>query len=131
MHEFWKGYQNYFFSTCSCISTLCISLWAYAIISWWCRMHAFNLACKFSFLWTCSCSCPWCGVICCSLISHMAALSLSNWVHATAISVVTRDGKLQVIPRASNVAKHCWEKECLKFRYMLQWNNKGILMKLF
>jgi len=57
-------------------------------------MHAFNLACKsrFAIVWTCLSSCRWWGVICCCLISNMAAFSLSNWVQATAISAVHRDG---------------------------------------
>jgi hypothetical protein len=37
----------------------------------------------------------------------MAAFSFSNWLQATAMNVVTRDGKLQVIPSARSVAKHC------------------------
>jgi hypothetical protein len=100
---------KYFFSACSYTNTLCISLWTYAIISWWCRTQAFNLACKsqFAIVWTCSSPSPWCGVMCSCLISSMAAFSLSNWVQATAINVITRDRKLQIIPRARSVAKHC------------------------
>jgi hypothetical protein len=88
---------------------LCNSLLTYAIISWWCRIHAFNLGCEsqFTVVWTCPSSCPWWGVTCSCPISNMAAFSFSNWVQATAMNVVTRDGKPQVIPSSWSVVKHC------------------------
>ena len=75
----------------SCVIYL---FWTHSSISWWCRMHAFSLACnsQFATVWTCSSSCPCRGVVCCCLISNMAAFSLSNWVQAIEINTITRGG---------------------------------------
>jgi len=93
----------------SYIKVLGNSFLTYSIISWWCRMHAFNLACKslFAIVWICSSFCPCWGVICCCLMSSMAVFTLSNWLQATAINVVIRDGKPQIMPSANSVAKNC------------------------
>jgi hypothetical protein len=74
-------------------------------------MQAFNLTCKsqFAIVWTCSSSCPWRGVICCCLISNIAAFSLSNWQQATVIRVVTRDRYPQITPSASSDKIH-WKE---------------------
>ena len=72
-------------------------------------MHACNLAWKsqFAIVSSCSCSCPWWDVICCCLISNMAAFNLSNWVQATAMRVLNRYGKPQVVPSSIIVVIHC------------------------
>ena len=87
-----------------------ISWRTYAIISWWCWMHVFNLACKSQFviLWTGSSSFAWWGVISC-LISNMANFSLSNWLQAKAIRLINRDKKPNFTPSTSNVEKPCKE----------------------
>jgi hypothetical protein len=39
----------------------------------------------------------------------MAAFTFSNWLHATAMNVVTREGKPQVMPSDESDVKHCKE----------------------
>jgi hypothetical protein len=70
-------------------------LMTYAIMSWWCRMHAFNLACKslFAVLLSSAPSCLWEGVMCSCLISNKVAFSFWNWAQPTAIRAVHRDRK--------------------------------------
>jgi hypothetical protein len=106
--------------------------YTYAIISWWCRMHAFNFPCKSQFAIALSCSfcSPWWDVICCCLIFDMAAFTFSNWLQATAMNVVTRDGKPQVIPTDKIDVKHCKEGYftnyiCVKFIHLC--NSSDIL----
>jgi len=74
-------------------------------------MHSFIFACKSqcASVWSCSYCCPLWGVICCGLISNMAAFSFSNWAQATAVSVINRDGKPMTKPDNNNVVKHCKE----------------------
>ena len=102
---------KYYFLTCTYNIRSGISWRTYAIISWWCRIHVFNLACKsqFAIVWTCSSSFAWWGVICCCLISNMATFSLSNWLHATATRLKNRDMKPNFIPSTSNVTTPCKE----------------------
>ena len=112
--NFWMSIRdeklNRFFLFCYS-NILILPFWTYSTISWWCRMHEFNFTCKsqFATVWTCSSSCPLWGVICCCLISSMAAFSLSNWVYATEIRVVTRDKYPHTTPSPSSNMKH-WKE---------------------
>jgi hypothetical protein len=94
-------------------------------------MHAFNLCCKslFALVWICSSPSPWWDVICCCLISSMAAFTFSNWLQATAINVVTRVGKPHVIPSDTSYAKHCKKGIC-NSRYTLKWRSWIIVVTL-
>lgn len=111
--------KNAYFSRHSSTNMLGNSLWTYAIIFWWCRMHAFNSVCKplCVVFWTCSSSLLWWGVIHWSLTASMAAFSFSNWLQATAIRVVQRDRKPHTIPSASSDARLCnqWNYYCFYF----------------
>ena len=90
------------------INVLCIISWTYCIISWWCRMQASNFAPKseFRFVRSCLFPCRCRGVICSCLISNMSAFSLSNWLQATAIRVVTRDMLPHTADSDSRDVKH-------------------------
>ena len=86
-------------------------------------MHAFSFDCKlhFALLWNCSSSCSWWGMICCCLISNMAAFTFWNWEQPTAIKTVFRQGITKERSIRSNVVKHCEEvnrsaKFCHKIR---------------
>jgi len=71
-------------------------------------MHAFNLASKshFAIALSYSSSSRWWDGICWFLMSNMTALIFSNWLQATEINVVTRDGKPQAMPSDTSVVKH-------------------------
>jgi hypothetical protein len=87
------------------------SLKTYDITSWWCWMHSFNFAwnSQCATVWTRLYCCPWWGVICCGVISDMAAFNFSNWAQATAVRVINRDGKPIPKPDSNNDEKHCKE----------------------
>ena len=74
-------------------------------------MHALRFACKlhFALLWNCLSSCRWCGMICCCVISNMAAFTFWNWEQATAIKTVFRHGKPYTRAISSNVVTNCKE----------------------
>jgi hypothetical protein len=58
-------------------------------------------------------------VICCCLISNMAAFNFSNWAQATAVRVIHRDGKPYTIPVKNTFVKHCKEIHYYKLHVCL------------